>query len=381
VCNTASVTYPGPGKDQAASVLSWVKYNMEEISEVENDDYEEFTVVEDTVITQGQCPEDFAEIVVTWGRLRLKLIDSRTSFSDQNENIETKKSKETSRHMPGGHGEIVKEKNYKNSKSKKKFLSPILPCIIKEPEEDHEEGWTKIPVDSSSVVIEEIDEYEEEEIFMHDDNSRNIAPIVDEVEESGENMHHNKTTYEEVFDIIEHEEDDQECESADEEKEIFETKSNQIHLGFVRSLEEQDEGCEELVLTQPQIIPVSTSLEIKYLFTPFIEDSITVCQDEHESEILNNPTMRSESLVQENKEAQEKLNSTSQFCKIQETPTQGDSSNKQEIYFFTFLMFFILLIIFHTSSSSSQSFSCFGEDNEERGTSCALEGFVELSRM
>merc|ERR1711909_54515 len=272
------------------------------------------------------------EIVVTWGRLRLKLIDSGTSFSDQNENIETKKSKETSRPMPGGYGDIVKEKNYKNSKSKKKFLSPILPCIIKEPEEDHEEGWTKIPVDSSSVVIEEIDE-EEKEIFMHDDNSRNIAPIVDEVEESGENMHHNKTTYEEVFDIIEHEEDDQECESADEEKEIFETKSNQIHLGFVRSLEEQDEGCKELVLTQPQIIPVSTSLEIKYLFTPFIEDSITVCQDEH------------------------------------------------EIYFFTFLMFFILLIIFHTSLSSSQSFSCFGEDNEERGTSCALERFVELSGM
>merc|ERR1711909_176667 len=222
VCNTASVTYPGPGKDQAASVLSGVKYNMEEISELENDDYEEFTVVEDTVITQGQCPEEFAEIVVTWGRLRLKLIDSRTSFSDQNENIETKKSKETSRPMPGGYGDIVKEKNYKNSKSKKKFLSPILPCIINEPEED-----------------------------------------------------------------------DQECESADEEKEIFETKSNQIHLGFVRSLEEQDEGCKELVLTQPQIIPVSTSLEIKYLFTPFIEDSITLCQDEHESESLNNQTMRS----------------------------------------------------------------------------------------
>merc|ERR1712215_585512 len=154
----------GPGKDQAASVLSGVKYSMEEISELENDDYEEFTVVEDTVITQGQCPEDFAEIVVTWGRLRLKLIDSRTSFSDQNENIETKKSKETSRHMPGGYGDIAKEKNYKNSKSKKKSSSPILPCIIKEPGEDHEQGWTKIPVVSSSVVIEEIDEYEEEEI-------------------------------------------------------------------------------------------------------------------------------------------------------------------------------------------------------------------------
>jgi len=96
-----------------------------------------------------------------------------------------------------------------------------------------------------------------------------------------------------------------------------------------------------------------------------------------ESESLNSQSMRHEPLVQENEEAQEKLNTTSQFSKIQETPTQGGSSNKQEIYFFTFLMLFIL-IMFHTSS---QSFSCFGEDNEARGTSCALEGFVELSRL
>ena len=76
----------------------------------------------------------------------------------------------------------------------------------------------------------------------------------------------------------------------------------------------------------------------------------------------------------------------SNFCLIiylQETPKQGDSSNKQEIYFFTFLMFLILFIIFLVTSSSSStlSYSCFREDKEERGASCVLEGFVELSRL
>jgi len=355
---------------------------MEKISEMENDDYEEFTVEEDTVITQAQCPEDLAKIIVTWGRLRLKLIDSRSSFSDQNEFNETKKSKKTNKDKPGGYGDTVERKNHKNSKSKKKSLSPRLPNIIKEPEEDLEEGWTKIPVVSNSVVIEEMDEDDEEEISIDDENSRYIAPIVDEVEESDENIYHNHTIYKEVFELNDHDAG-QQCESTDEEIEAFESKFNQIHLSFERFLEVQEEGCEEFVLDPPEIIPVSTTMVQTYLSSPFIEVSITECNDEDHNNGWNSQSMRQESLVQENEEAQENLNSRSQFFKVQETPKQGDSSNKQEIYFFTFLMFFILLLIFLVTSSSSStlSYSCFKEGKEERGTSCVLEGFVELSRL
>ena len=251
----------------------------------------------------------------------MKLIDSRSSFSDQNEFNETKKSKKTNKDKPGGYGDTVERKNHKNSKSKKKYLSPRLPNIIKEPEEDLEEGWTKIPIVSNSVVIEEMNEYDEEEIFKDYENSINIAPIVDEVEESDENTHHDHTIFEEVFELDEHEEDDhdagQQCESTDEEIEAFESKFNQIHLSFERFLEVQEEGCEEFVLAPPEIIPVSTTMVQTYLSSPFIEVSITECNDEDHNNGWNSQSMRQESLVQESEEAQENLNSRSQLSKVQ----------------------------------------------------------------
>ena len=251
----------------------------------------------------------------------MKLIDSRSSFSDQNEFSETKKSKKTNKDKPGGYGDTVERKNHKNSKSKKKSLSPRLPNIIKEPEEDLEEGWTKIPVVSNSVVIEEMNEYDEEEISIDDENSIDIAPIVDEVEESDENTHHDHTIFEEVFELDEHEEDDhdagQQCGSTDEEIEAFESKFNQIHLSFERFLEVQEEGCEEFVLAPPEIMPVSTTMVDMYLSTPFIEDNITDCHDNDQNKSWNSQSMRQKSFVQENEEAQENMNSGIQFCKVQ----------------------------------------------------------------
>merc|ERR1711872_429775 len=85
---------------------------MEKISEVERDGYEEFKVVEDTVITQGHCPEDFKKIVVTWGRLKLKLIDSRKDCSNEYKNIETNKANK----VDSNHRDTEMIKNARNAK-------------------------------------------------------------------------------------------------------------------------------------------------------------------------------------------------------------------------------------------------------------------------
>merc|ERR1712025_1125347 len=88
---------------------------MEKISEVEKDGYEEFKVVEDTVITQGHCPEDIAKIVVTWGRLKLKLIDSRKDHSNEYKNIETNKTKKKKKKKKKKKGKKKKKKKKKKS--------------------------------------------------------------------------------------------------------------------------------------------------------------------------------------------------------------------------------------------------------------------------
>merc|ERR1712126_80665 len=339
---------------------------MEKISELEKDGYEEFKVVEDTVITQGQCPEDFAKIVVTWGRLKLKLIDSRKDYTNEYKNIETNKTKKTD----SNHRDTEQIKNARNAKLNKNIKRSSLPCIIKEPKENPEVGWTNIPIVTSSVTIEEIDEGAD--IVINDDNSRHISPIIEELDETRNNISYNQIEFEEIFDIFEQEEDDagKQYEFAEEK-----IKTTPIHLSFERLLDVPEEFCEEFFLDEAQIKEVSSSRESDYLFSPITETKITIFDNGEENQAANNELKRPTSALEEQTSNSDNLSS-----KIEATSSQCSERNKKEIYLFPILMIFIFLI-FYISSSSSDISSCFGEENEERTTSCALEGFIELSRL
>merc|ERR1712025_984944 len=339
---------------------------MGKISEVEKDGYEEFKVVEDTVITQGHCPEDFAKIVVTWGRLKLKLIDSRKDYSNEHKNIETNKTKK----IESNHKDTERIRNARNAKLKKNITRSSLPCIIKEPKENPKGGWTNIPIVTSSVSIEEIDEGAD--ILINDDNSRHISPIIEELDETQKNINYNQIEFEEIFEIFEQREDDagKQCEFAEDK-----IKTTPIHLSFERLLDVPEEFCEDLFLDEAQIKEVSSSRELDYLFSPFTETEITIFDNGEENQAAKNKLKRPSSTLDQQTSNIDNLSS-----EIEATSSQCSEQNKKEIYLFPFLVLFIF-IIFYISSSSSDNYSCFGEENEERTTSCALEGFIELSRL
>merc|ERR1712142_1356718 len=336
-------------------------------SEVERDGYEELKVVEDTVITQEHCPEDFAKIVVTWGRLKLKLIDSRKDYTNDFKNIETNKTKKND----SNHRDTERIKNARNAKLKKNITRSTLPCIIKEPKENSEGGWTNIPIVTSSVTIEEIDEGAD--ILINDDNSRHISPIIEEVDETQTNINYNQIEFEEVFDIFEQDEDDagKQCEFIKDK-----IKTTPIHLSFERLLDVPEEFCEEFFLDEAQIKEVSSNRVLDYLFSPITGTEIKIFDNGEENQAANNELKRPTSALEEQTSNSDNLSS-----KIEAPSSQCSERNKKEICLFPILMIFIF-IIFCTSSSSSDISSCFGEENnEERTTSCALEGFIELSRL
>merc|ERR1712142_1097960 len=334
---------------------------MEKISEVERDGYEEFKVVEDTVITQEHCPEDFAKIVVTWGRLKLKLIDSRKDYTNDFKNIETNKTKT----IESNNRDTERIKNARNAKLKKTIVRSSLPCIIKEPEENPEGGWTNIPIVTSSVTIVEIDEGAD--ILINDDNSRHISPIIEELDETQKIINYNQIEFEEIFDIFEQEEDDagKQCEFAEDK-----IKTTPIHLSFERLLDVPEEFCEDFFLDEAQIKEVSSNRELDYLFSPITETEIKIFDNGEENQAANNEFKRPTSALE-----QQTSNSDNLSSKIEAPSSQCGEQNKKEIYLFPFLMIFIFIIFFISSSSSDIS-SCFGEENEEeRTSSCALEGF------
>merc|ERR1712142_757978 len=339
---------------------------MEKISEVERDGYEEFKVVEDTVITQEHCPEDFAKIVVTWGRLKLKLIDSRKDYTNDFKNIETNKTKT----IESNNRDTERIKNARNAKLKKTIVRSSLPCIIKEPKENSEEGWTNIPIVTSLVTIEVIDEGAD--ILINDDNSRHISPIIEELDETQKNINYNQIEFEEIFDIFEQDEDDagKQCEFAEDR-----IKITPIHLSFERLLDVPEEFCEDFFLDNGQIEEVSTSIELDYLFSPITETKIIAFDNGEENQAAKYELKRPTSAFE-----QQTSNSDNLSSKIEAPSSQCSERNKKEIYLFPILMIFIFLI-FYISSSSSDISSCFGEEKEEGTTSCALEGFIELSRL
>merc|ERR1712142_608463 len=333
-------------------------------SEVERDGYEELKVVEDTVITQEHCPEDFAKIVVTWGRLKLKLIDSRKDYTNDFKNIETNKTKKTD----SNHRDTERIKNARNAKLKRNITRSSLPCIIKEPEENPEGRWTNIPIVTSSVTIVEIDEGAD--ILINDDNSRHISPIIEELDETRKIINYNQIEFEEVFDIFEQDEEDagKQCEDK--------IKITPIHLSFKRLLDVPEEFCEDFFLDEAQIKEVSSNRVLDYLFSPITETEIKIFDNGEENQAANNELKRPTSALEEQTSNTDNLSS-----KIEAPSSQCSERNKKEIYLFPILMIFIF-IIFYISSSSSDISSCFGEENdEERTSSCALEGFIELSRL
>merc|ERR1712142_307712 len=335
-------------------------------SEVERDGYEELKVVEDTVITQEHCPEDFAKIVVTWGRLKLKLIDSRKDYTNDFKNIETNKTKKTE----SNHRDTEQIKNARNAKLKRNITRSSLPCIIKEPEENPEVGWTNIPIVTSSVTIVEIDEGTD--ILINDDNSRHISPIIEELDETQKNINYNHIEFEEVFDIFEQDEDDagKQYEFAEEK-----IKTTPTHLSFERLLDVPEEFCEDFFLDEAQIKEVSSNRVLDYLFSPITETEIKIFDNGEKNQAANNELKRPTSALEEQTSNSDYLSS-----KIEATSSQRSERNRKEIYLFPFLMIFIFIILY-ISSSSSDIYSCFGEENEERTSSCALEGFIELSRL
>merc|ERR1711872_124976 len=81
------------------------------------------------------------------------------------------------------HRDTERIKNARNAKLKKNITRSSLPCIIKEPKENPEGGMTNIPIVTSSVIIEEIDEGAD--ILINDDNSRHISPIIEDEDDAG----------------------------------------------------------------------------------------------------------------------------------------------------------------------------------------------------
>merc|ERR1712142_616212 len=273
---------------------------MEKISEVERDGYEEFKVVEDTVITQEHCPEDFAKIVVTWGRLKLKLINSRKDCSNEFKNIETNKTKKND----SNHRDTERIKNARNAKLKKNITRSSLPCIIKEPEENPEGGWTNIPIVTSSVTIVEIDEGAD--ILINDDNSRHISPIIEELDETQKNINYNQIEFEEIFDIFEQDEDDagKQCDFAKDK-----IKTTPIHLSFERLLDVQEEFCEDFFLDEARIKEVSSNRELDYLFSPITETEIKIFDNGEENQAANNEFKRPTSALEQQTSNSDNLSS------------------------------------------------------------------------
>merc|ERR1711872_210364 len=167
------------------------------------------------------------------------------------------------------HRDTERIKNARNAKLKKNITRSTLPCIIKEPKENPEVGWTNIPIVTSSVTIVEIDEGAD--ILINDDNSRHISPIIEELDETQKNINYDQIEFEEVFDIFEQDEDDAGIQSEFAEEKI---KTTPIHLSFERLLDVPVEFCEDFFLNNGQIKEVSTSIELDYLFSPFTETEI-----------------------------------------------------------------------------------------------------------
>jgi len=81
-------------------------------------DFGQFMVVEETVITQGKSLEDSANLVITWGKLKLTLAEPRTSPNKRQDENKTKKNE-----MSGSMNEVVTDDAVKN----KEIHSHILP--------------------------------------------------------------------------------------------------------------------------------------------------------------------------------------------------------------------------------------------------------------
>merc|ERR1712142_1070335 len=160
------------------------------------------------------------------------------------------------------------------------------------------------------------------------------------------------------------------CDFAEEK-----IKTTPIHLSFERLRDVPEEFCEDFFLDEARIKEVSSSRELDYLFSPITETEIKIFDNGEENQATNNELKRPTSALEEQTSNSDNLSS-----KIEATSSQCSERNKKEIYLFPFLMIFIFIIFFISSSSSDIS-SCFGEENEERTTSCALEGFIELSRL
>merc|ERR1711872_919758 len=169
------------------------------------------------------------------------------------------------------HRDTERIKNARNAKLKKNITRSTLPCIIKEPKETPEVGWTNIPIVTSSVTIEELDEGAG--ILINDDSSRHISPIIEELDETQTNINYNQIEFEEVFDIFEQEEDD-----AGKQYEFAEDKikTTPIHLSFERLLDVPEEFCEDFFLDEAQIKEVSSNRVSDYLFSPITETEIKI---------------------------------------------------------------------------------------------------------
>jgi len=286
-------------------------------------------------------------------------------------------------------------RNFKNAdivnktlKSKPLYIINTTSCAS----EETKPGWTNIPVvkiesksddQKSSVMIEEMEDGDE--LDIEENKSRQISPIIDEVEEfddlrtSQSNV--NQICFEEVFDFFEQEEMSESFViQQSENKTNSAIKSTQIiNLSFQRFLEVSEENCDEFILetSETELISSTTELHETKSLCPFIDVAVdtynySFCEIEEDLKV---PT---ELAKKDEPESGHRADST--CCKVQATSAQGGVTNKQEIHFFIFLMFFIFLFVFHISSSS-QNYSCFGENNEESSASCALDGFVELSRI
>lgn len=248
-----------------------------------------------------------------------------------------------------------------------------------------------------SVVIEELDD--SDELINEERRVGDKSPIIDEkVEDDKEKSKHaitdSKIVIEELNDFCE--EVYTNCNSQDEsEYKAFIAKHDfkqTIHLSFQRCLDYQYISVEEYIpkyIKMDKIQSISVQDEKKSLisFSEVIAQSRVVLKEEPEEETDLKSTLNdiicphTDSFEQVFEESNTNTNEGAFCCKREATPDLSGTSSRQEIYLFIILVLLIFLLIFHMSTTSSQEYSCYGGNSEDEKSSCALDGYVELSRI
>jgi len=280
-----------------------------------------FKVIEETVDIQGRSDEDKASVVITWGRLKLHLTETETMKNEKRKKrIIDRDGFESNENDQTFYKKSIQKKN--TQKSNKEIRNPI-----------------------------EIVEVEDDEETM----SNEAVPIINEVE-SDDGLE--SKSYASPPNVIIEELDAEEC--------ILMNKSMPvIHLPMQRHLKVPVENADDLVVNDDKKYKANVLSD---------EDARLICKICW-SVVKIECDVATGNVDHQTEDEMKNYNELMCF----KTP-QDSRNNRKEIYIYLIFMSFLILYFFLYQSSFSDS-SCQEDAQGSSTASCAIDGFVELSRM